>query len=578
MKMKRILCNIIAAAALLASFASCQKPHYVEPTAERDGFTSLSAYFTSGEYVNSELAKLEVTDEMIKSGVLVVKVPYYYPEPSENSTAVAMSRVRMKAELGKNCYLTPSLTILDLNEENEFTYTDAKGNTYPIIITGRRTKFHTASFVSFELVDMFEGFIDNDERKIYLYTNDDLASCTAKAVPYAHSEVITDLSVARNYNEPQTIVIRAQDGTDYEYVTEKAKPTKIRNGFNANSVKQLFSIDPKSRLGTPEYQSTGIYASLASIEGYLVVCLGDGSTPFYIHGTTAEKLGEINLGSAEAASITSDEAGHMLIVNAVDKADSKLRIYRTSSVTAAPELFYEYDNQTPLPVGRKMKVSGDIDGNAVITLPYGGVSGVTESSQFLSLTVTGGSVTEAKVIDLAPAGLSWSVFPASATGVAPASSSPSAGYFAASYMKYNEIYNRLDYINADGGIVRTIGYSDAGASNYNATVVESKSYNNVQYLALFVLGYFPGWGGHPFLYVYNVSNKGKLNGYIPESDALVVADVAIKSNNGAGTDSSMSTGDVIIAPSADGFKIFIYYYDQFSGVIGGYTADCIKRN
>ena len=140
-------------------------------------------------------------------------------------------------------------------------------------------------------------------------------------------------------------MIHAQDGTDYEYVTEKAKPTKIRNGFNANSVKQLFSIDPKSRLGTPEYQSTGIYASLASIEGYLVVCLGDGSTPFYIHGTTAEKLGEINLGSAEAASITSDEAGHMLIVNAVDKADSKLRIYRTSSVTAAPELFYEYANQ-----------------------------------------------------------------------------------------------------------------------------------------------------------------------------------------------------------------------------------------
>lgn len=26
-----------------------------------------------------------------------------------------------------------------------------------------------------------------------------------------------------------------------------------------------------------------------------------------------------------------------------------------------------------------------------------------------------------------------------------------------------------------------------------------------------------------------------------------------------------------------GFKVFIYYFDQYAGVIGGFVADCIKK-
>jgi hypothetical protein len=36
-----------------------------------------------------------------------------------------------------------------------------------------------------------------------------------------------------------------------------------------------------------------------------------------------------------------------------------------------------------------------------------------------------------------------------------------------------------------------------------------------------------------------------------------------------------SAADVIMAPSADGFKAYIFYFDHHSGVIGGYIADCI---
>ena len=39
---------------------------------------------------------------------------------------------------------------------------------------------------------------------------------------------------------------------------------------------------------------------------------------------------------------------------------------------------------------------------------------------------------------------------------------------------------------------------------------------------------------------------------------------------------SVASGDVVIAPSADGFKLYIYYYDHNSQVFGAYVADCIK--
>ncbi len=573
MKMRKICFNIVAVAALALSLAACQKPHYVLPTAEREGFTSISAFFTSGEYNNLELAKLYVTDEMVKDGRLVIPVPYYYPETSDNPTTKYMSSVRMKAELDKNCYISPALTLLDLNLENEFTYTDAKGNTYPIVITGKRTKSSEATFISFELVDMFEGFVDNDERKIYLYTTDDLSSCTAEGQVSAHSEIVTDLSVARNYNEPQTIVIKAHNGTEYEYVTEKAIPTKIRNGFNKESVKQLFNLDPKSRFGTPDYLTEGLDPTIASISGYLVVCLGDGSAPFYVHGTTGKKLGEVAIGSASVAGITNDEAGNLLMVNRLD-GRGKIQIYRTSSVTAAPALFYEYDSDVPLPTGVKIKVSGNIDGDAVITLPYVGVAKVTEASQFLRITVSGGTVTEAKVVDLAPAGVKWGDAASNYAGIAPASASASDGVFLASYGRMT-----LDYLDASSWMVsKSMGTTSESSWAWNTNGLDCKFYNNVQYLAMLVLAHFPAWGGHPSLYIYNVSNKASLTGEFTDSPALFVSSQNIDSFNGANADATLSSGDVVMAPSADGFKIFIYYYDQYAGTIGGYSADCIKRN
>lgn len=569
--MKKILYTLtVAAAALLAS---CQKPHYVLPTAERASFTSLSAYIVSGDYDGDELAKLTVTDDMVRDGQLVIPVPYYYPETSENSTAKYMSELRIKAEIGVNCRISPALTILDLDAENEFTFTDADGKDWPIVISGVRKKSDEATFVSFSLVDMFEAFVDNEARKIWLYTTDDLSSCTAEAEVSAHSSIVTDLSVPRNYNEPQTIVIASHSGKEYEYVTEKATPTKIRSGFNKESVKQIFNFDPKSRLGTPDYFTADLYPALALVGGNLVVYPGDGSTPFYLNGTTGAKLGDIALGSVALGSLTNDEAGNMLLCNSLD-GRGKLQIYRTNSVTSAPTLFYEYDNDVPLPVGRRIKVSGNIDGDAVITLVYFGVSGVTQSSQFLSLTVKGGAVTDAEVIDLAPAGFLWGGDLSNSAGVVAASSDTQNGYFS---MYYDRV--TLDYVDASGALKASMPTSNGNKWGWNTNGLDCKLYNNVNYLAMMSFSHFPAWGISPTLYVYNVTDKTALTGeFDSEENPALVLSSEVSNSNKTNASATVSCGDIVMGQSADGFKIFIYYYDQYAGAIGGYSADCIKRN
>ena len=39
-----------------------------------------------------------------------------------------------------------------------------------------------------------------------------------------------------------------------------------------------------------------------------------------------------------------------------------------------------------------------------------------------------------------------------------------------------------------------------------------------------------------------------------------------------------AAGDIVMAQSADGFKVYVYYFDHNCGVIGGYVADSIDMS
>ena len=106
--------------------------------------------------------------------------------------------------------------------------------------------------------------------------------------------------------------------------------------------------------------------------------------------------------------------------------------------------------------------------------------------------------------------------------------------------------------------------------NVNANSLDSKAFNNARYVAWFITSHFPMWGAGPQLYLYDISNPSVIVEHKP-----VLANSAIEWYQTAA--SGVAAGDVIISPSADGFMLYVYYYDHNSGVIGGYSADCIKR-
>ena len=574
MNMKKIYYLILVA--VLALTASCQKPQFIEPTAERQGITSLTAYFTTGKYVDQQLAKLDVTDANMD--YFVIEIPWYFPEETEDPTTIYMSALRIRAELAPNCKIDPPLTVLDLNQENKFTFTNNKGESRPITITGKRTKFRRTDLMSFNVVGTFpcEGFIDNELRKVYLFTNDDLSGYTAEATACVHATIKNpeELAKPKDYNKPQTITVIAQDGvTETEYTITKEAPTKIPYGFNAASAKELFSVNP-GNLGFPAYTEL-VNPSIAVLETKVVISMGNGTAPKYLNGITGVLEGELNLGAAKADGMTSDEGGNLILTNKAAGGET-VNIYTTNSLTAAPELFYSFTNESTLVVGNVVRVIGDIKSDARMILTHEGVAGVTSSGLVTQLVIRGGQVVEKTSVDYLSVYPGWGETATHYAKVTPVSVDLASGVMVSHYGNSVTIGEDSHYYLAyiDGKMNKTekdlfdVDYCNWGKSPNS---MDAKRFNNATYLAHFVTTQFPAWGQNPGLYIYDISTPASIKAADP-----VVKNMSITQYNAQNAEDSNASGDVVISQSADGFKMFVYYFDHYAQTIGGYSVNCIK--
>lgn len=574
MNMKKIYYLILVA--VLALVASCQKPQFIPPTAERQGITSFTAYFTTGKYVDQQLAKLDVTDENMD--YFVIEIPWYFPEETEDPTTIYMSALRIRAELAPNCKIDPPLTVLDLNQENKFTFTNNKGESRPITITGKRTKFRRTDLMSFNVVGTFpcEGFIDNELRKVYLFTNDDLSGYTAEATACVHANIKNpeELAKPKDYNKPQTITVIAQDGvTETEYTITKEAPTKIPYGFNAESAKELFSVNP-GNLGFPAYTEL-VNPSIAVLESKVVISMGNGTAPKYLNGITGVLEGELNLGAAKADGMTSDEGGNLILTNKAAGGET-VNIYTTNSLTAAPELFYSFTNESTLVVGNVVRVIGDIKSDARMILTHEGVAGVTSTGLVTQLVIRDGQVVEKTSVDYLSVYPGWGETATHYAKVTPVSVDLASGVMVSHYGNSVTIGEDSHYFLAyiDGKMNKTekdlfdVDYCNWGKSPNS---MDAKRFNNATYLAHFVTTQFPAWGQNPGLYIYDISTPASIKAADP-----VVKNMSITQYNAQNAEASNASGDVVISQSADGFKMFVYYFDHYAQTIGGYSVNCIK--
>ena len=566
--MKRIYYVLIA----LGLLSGCHKPEYVPSTADRQAITSLTAYFTSGKFVNQQMARLDVDDPTLER--YVIPVPWFFPEESDDVTTIHMTKARVRAEIAPNCKIEPPLTILNLAQENVFLFTDSKGDQRNIIITGKRTKSSNARALTFDLVSpvFVEGFVNEDAEEIYLFSKEDLSGCTAAATANAHSTIETDLSVAKNYNEPQIVTFLAHDGkTRKNYTVIKKDPVSIPYGFRNKSVKQLFSFEPSSRVDFPAYTAE-VCPSMAYSNRKLFVSFGNGTPIVQLNSLTGVREGELNVGSVNVAGIANDEAGNLLLVEHAEAAE-ECKIYKMSSPSASPELFHSFMNDTDVPLGFVVRVIGSIDADAIIIITHEGVS-TSATGKYTRITVRGGAITETVVKDVVGLNLCWGMAPTNTAKVVPVSIEPGDGVMFSFYENpLTGVLNTISYINGNDKVAAEHVYEkivngENASSNYNSNCMDTKRFNNAIYMAHLITSHFPMWGCGPNLSIYDISSPTS----IKSGNAVLSQDIEWFQTADAGC----AAGDVIIATSADGFKIYIYYFDHNCGVIGGYSADCIK--
>lgn len=547
---------------LSLSFFSCQEPDILEPTVERNAITSLRATFTEGEYKegNDGAASFELKIEDPTASEFIIPIPYFFPESSNNTTDI--TKMRIRAELGVNCSLTPGLDILDLTKDNFFTLKYADGSTRQVNIKGEIYKLKGASIDYLSVSDEanaieVSGSIDHENNLINLITPDDLSTVKIQLDLYPHATLSENIEgKVFNLNEPLELTVTAHDGiTKKTYTVRKFIPKKVPYGINKDSHTQMWALNP----GTVGINWGTGSTTLAVINNHLIVSAGDGTAPVYLNKMTGMKLGTVNLGVAKATgSVTNDSNENLLIANAA-AAGQTLSIYKTKSVTTAPTLLLSYDNTTGVTI-RRIAVQGNIEGDAVI------IATCDDSNKIVRWDISGGIVGSPSVIEFAD--IAWGNY-ASNTRVTPLSTNKADGYLLA-YYDANKVFFADGTTNV--GSVK-MSYTGGDSWGINLNRLDVKTFNNARYFGLASVTHFPHWGMEGRAYLYDVTNINSLTGDVSSSPALVFSSPITRNN--ADMAGVSAEGDILLAPSSNGFYMYMFCWDNNAKTLIAHSFDCI---
>lgn len=548
--------------ALALAFTGCAEEENVAPTANREGITSLSAYFTSGTYQDKLAAQLSTTSS--ETTDYVIPIPYYYPEESDYVPSEDMKAMKVTAKLENNCFLSPGLGVLDLTKKNEFTYTNPYGEQKKITISGQLTHLNKCAIKSFmaEPGDL-SGVIDEDSKTISLVTMDDLSKMTADVVLDPHATISPDPSVPHDFNDGFEFTVTADNGVDKStYKVMKQIPQKMDNGYRAGSEKELF-VNDMTTLGVKD--PNAIHPTLACVGNFVVLNLGDGSVPQYFRKATGSKVGTIALGEAKATgAIASDNVGNMLICNFADNGQT-LNIYKTNDVTKAPTKLISYTNGLGVGIGARLHVQGDLNSNAVITAtPYSCNNAIrwivkdgrvgNPENILMSVAAWGAQDDAAKVVGVDAEGKNGSIVDYYQGGAC-------------------QMYYLSDWKTSANLVQNNSG----NAWGYNTAAIDVRPFNKARYLALFEMGYWPDWGLTGHIYLYDASNPASVTGTTDGSSMLKYAYTIPDNFGSVGYASDGRFADVLVTPSEDGYFLYIFYASNTHLSFGGIQVDCIKK-
>lgn len=552
--------NIIFSIALILTFISgCKQPDELLPSAAREGINSITASFSdgTGEFTGTNA---EGTNE------IVIPIPYYFPVSSDNRvTDEMLSNMRVRANLDDNVTVSPPLLFMDLTNDNVITVKDQLGEEHEYIVRGEIRKSSESQIKEFSIPDLgLTGVINESQKTISLITIGELEPALAEVTLSYHATISPDpREEALDYNDEVELTVTAHDGvTQNVYTVKKEVPEKLPYGIRSGSAKLLFAKQLKADVGITADHLTG---GIAATDNYVVLNTR-GQNSIYLDAKSGENAGEVELGSVKGSLVnfynTADRAGNILICNLAPN-DGAFKIWKLASVSDTPELMIEWDGGVP--IGRKMSVQGDINGDAIITAPI-----LEQNQQFARWTITGGVLDSQtpEIITMSGLAKGWTT---NVDIVQTSGSDINSDYFVASYSD-----NTFAWV--DGSTNEVSKMLESISVNYIQNAVDYIEFNNAQYTTVNWVNSFT-WGAADMVWLLDVSSQDSFTGNLETGTSPAVVWQTPADTYGAKAVSPVvananGTGDVALKVSDDGYYLYLYFMFT-NGYVVGYQFDCI---
>lgn len=564
--MKNRIFTILASLAVVLTLGGCQTPDEFTAVRDANALTSFTAKFVNDES-DENVFKAEI-DHV--NHIINVVFPYNYPRTSNNVLTVdVLTKMRVEAVVENNVVIEPALLYMDLTKENVITVIDDLENTRtPYTVKAEIRKSAECLMTSFSIpaVDV-TGVITG--KNVSIVSMDDIGTQTA-AVDISHGATMQPdpRTTALNWDEPQTITVIAQNGTDKtEYQVVKSVPDKLPMGSGIRPgsgvllwVKKLAEVE-------------GIInpvnvTSLAATGKNLVIYEKSNPTAIVLNGTKGEKVGTMDVSMLANATITSDDAGHLLLVshfrNAIVEGIPVLEdihVFKANDVNDTFTKWTTYPKETSnlYRAGRHTSVTGDITKDALVAVAITGESDL----RCLYWEVKDGNLGAPTQFNTKR----YSETQRAGDIIFEKSTLPS-NYFVAAHAKEANGLKRWSYYQnwTDHSIIE-MGPAETGSN----TVMDAGDFMTFNGADYFVYNFV-----NSFNYAVGTSDAVKLFDFTDRKfgDPITTIPSGTYGAPKAGTTNSDQYGDVTLHASDNGYYMYVYFVFA-GGYVGCVQYDCL---
>ena len=538
------------AVALSALFmASCQQPDFKVSEAEATkAINSITASFIDDTSEENHF-KSEIDYD---NHVITIVFPYTYPANTKyNLTKDDLKKVKVVANLDDNCFIEPSILIMDLTQDNIITVINQKKERTDYIVRGEIRKSNACAVTAFKLVDENLVGVVNESTKVISIIKDEAPAKQLAEVELSFGATITGTDptkVACDYSKDVKFTVTAQDGkTTAEYTVKVQLPSTLEKGMRPGSGKILWN---NKIVDTYAPATPLMMTSMAVIKDYIVLNTRNEDM-MVVNRKTGAKEGTIKLpfkSSLGNFKATGDSSDNILVTN----LDSKeIVVYRIKGITGTPTEYIRY-NVGGNSYGRGISVIGSLDKDAVITMPRFGDAGW----YFLRWTVTGGVLnTEPELVTI-NSSVNAGGWVYNCDVVATDPSNPKSDYFVNSYAKLTGGTTASEdrgTIWIDGATNKDKCHSPYTSSNWVRNALDYVKFNGVGYLIANSVNSFT-WGADDMIYLYDLGDAN-LDNIVWKSEAGIYGSMSnITQANGN------ACSDVALRLSDNGYYMYAYFF------------------